>query len=66
MNAATAEIIVLRGPDFACVQAVGRGNFACGPGIKRALGELIDARPARLTCPLRLNRDPVADMNGHH
>ena len=53
MNAATAEITVLRGENFACVQIVGRGNFACGPGFKRAMNELIDARPTQLVMALK-------------
>ncbi|MEY4386813.1 MAG: hypothetical protein RLY20_2096, partial [Verrucomicrobiota bacterium] len=53
INAASAEIIVLRKPDFACVQVIGRGNFACGPGFKRAMNELIDAHPARLILALK-------------
>ena len=52
MNAATAEITVLRGDSFACLQVVGRGNFACGPGFKRVMNALIDARPARLVMAL--------------
>jgi len=52
MNAPSAELIVFRAPDFACVRVVGRANFACSPGFKRAVDELIATHPARLVMDL--------------
>jgi len=52
MNAPAAELTVFRAPKFACVRVVGRANFACGPGFKRAVDELITERPTRLVLDL--------------
>lgn len=52
MNAPSAELTVFRAPSFACIRVVGRANFACGPGFKRAVDELIAERPARLVMDL--------------
>jgi anti-anti-sigma factor len=51
MNAA-AELTVFRAADFASVRVVGRANFACSPGFKKAVDELINAHPARLVMDL--------------
>lgn len=52
MNPPAAELTVFRAPNFACIRVVGRANFACGPGFKRAVDELIAERPARLVMEL--------------
>lgn len=52
MNTASAELTAFRTATFACVRVVGRANFACSPGFKRALNELIEAHPQRLVMDL--------------
>jgi anti-anti-sigma regulatory factor len=52
MNAPAAELTVFRAAGFACIRVVGRANFACSPGFKRAVDELIAAHPQRLVMDL--------------
>ena len=52
MNVPAAELTVLRAPGFGCVQIVGRATFACSPGFKSVMEDIISTHPMRLILDL--------------